>query len=769
MAEHPEYQTPSILPDNPLRHDDEAKFHFDDFAATLARLVANPKTRTPLTIGISGQWGSGKTTLLKRVKKLLDAHDKKKLPPYANPDEQPVQFRPCKTVWFDAWKYDDEAEILVALVRVLLAEMKKGGLIKRIQATNEDPQQPKYDLLNMFINAFQFKFGGLGAEVQVNLDPSKFEKESPYASHTAFFDYFEQDFARLLALWVHGTVDVDKINEEEGALVVFIDDLDRCLPKNTIQVLEAIKLFFDHEGCIFLLGADIELIQDAVASHYKEISGQKADDYLEKVIQLRFRLPQIGKEDMQAYLAAQAVHTSMQSRWQALVAAAEANPRRVKAVVNDLELQWTMLVNSEQAAGVNRDDFICWQALMRAAPASFRKEFFGIPEDPLGLKMRYDFITEALAWMCGSEAEKNTARGKYTAFESPDAKRLRDVLREIKSFSAEFSPETLNSLVYLVAPPQKSSPSQPPAEAVSGVPGGDEMPQKSGRALPTSRGEGAEGGRKEVAGIQFCPIQAGDFVMGSTDDNSMADSDEKPRHTVSIPYQYWLGRYPVTNAQFRLFIQANPDYRTTAEKEGSAYIWIGKEWKETKGADWQHPNGPKSSLKGKDDHPAVCISWLDARAYCLWFNTAFGKDLPKGWQFRLPTEAEWEKASRDPRGSREWPWGSEEPDVQHCNFNMNVGDTTPVGKYSPQGDSPYGCADMAGNVWEWTHTAWNSYPYQAGDGREKEDEASMRVLRGGSFVNYSWYVRCASRVRNNPHHRVGSYGFRLVASPISAL
>ena len=162
---------------------------------------------------------------------------------------------------------------------------------------------------------------------------------------------------------------------EKGALVVFIDDLDCCLPQKTIQVLEAVKLFFDQEGCIFVLGADIDLIQDAVASHYKEISGQKADDYLEKVIQLRFRLPQIGKEEMQEYLAAQAVHTSMQSRWQALVAAAEANPRRVKAVVNDLELQWYMLVNSSQAEDVNRDDFICWQVLM-CRPSQLSQRIF---------------------------------------------------------------------------------------------------------------------------------------------------------------------------------------------------------------------------------------------------------------------------------------------------------------------------------------------------------------------------------------------------------
>jgi formylglycine-generating enzyme required for sulfatase activity len=256
--------------------------------------------------------------------------------------------------------------------------------------------------------------------------------------------------------------------------------------------------------------------------------------------------------------------------------------------------------------------------------------------------------------------------------------------------------------------------------------------------------------------------------MGSTDDNKLASDDERPRHTLSIAQDYWLGRYPVTSAQFRRFMQANPSFRTTAEKEGSAYILIGNEWKDTQGADWQHPRGPESSLEGKDEHPVVCVSWNDALAYCHWLNEAHGAELPEGWRFRLPTEAEWEKASRDPRGSREWPWGNEEPDETNCNFNMNVGDTTPVGQYSPKGDSPYGCADMAGNVWEWTQSAWQRYPYKAEDGREGE-KADRRVLRGGGFYNRARLVRCAFRNRYDPDFRFESYGFRVVASPISGL
>ncbi|MBN1450404.1 MAG: SUMF1/EgtB/PvdO family nonheme iron enzyme [Anaerolineales bacterium] len=771
MSEHPEYQTPIILPDNPLRSTEKVYFHFNDFAATLARLIANKKTQTPLTIGINGSWGTGKTTLLRRLQSQLDKTRAFLDQTCASAleldfinqgnDEIPEQiYRVCRTVWFNAWKYADEDELLVALVRVIVQEMFRDDFVSKLGAAFWEPFTPRRDVIDTVLGWFSIKtpFG--------DIKPNKGKPQTTQlAAKSPLLDQFDETFDHLMAAWVHHKTDVKEINPEKGVMVVFIDDLDRCLPAKTIQVLEAIKLFMDKEGCVFVLGADVELIQQAVETHYKDIKGQQADDYLEKIIQLRFRLPQIGRDDMQIYLQEQDVNAAMRSRWQALVAAAEANPRRVKAVVNDLELQWHMLVNSCQAEGVNRDDFICWQALMRAAPANFREEFFGIPEDPGGLKLRHQFITDALLWQCGGDEQKAALRSAYDKYQGRESRRLRDVLREIGTFSADFTPEALNAHVHLIAPPQKLPTDKLVGETALGAPESIEVNKSRGKAYT----EGIESVRHEWGGIEFCHIPAGDFVVGSTDDNPLATDDEKPRHTVSIAYDYELARFPVTNALFQAFTQANPTFKTTAEQAGSAYVLVSKEWKVIKGADWQHPHGPKSNLKEKDNHPVVCISWLDAVAYCRWLNETYSKELPTGWQFRLPTEAEWEKASRDARGSHEWPWGSEEPDTNRCNFNMNVGDTTPVGQYSPQGDSPYGCADMAGNVWEWTHTAWESYPYQAGDGREEEDNTRSRVLRGGSFNVIHWLVRCAFRHSNLPDLRGGNGGFRVVASPISVL
>jgi formylglycine-generating enzyme required for sulfatase activity len=177
----------------------------------------------------------------------------------------------------------------------------------------------------------------------------------------------------------------------------------------------------------------------------------------------------------------------------------------------------------------------------------------------------------------------------------------------------------------------------------------------------------------EKDGKEMVRVPAGEFLYG----------DDKQK--MSQP-EFWIDKTPVTNGEFAHFVQA-AGYKTTAEQKGSGYAYTGSEWKETKGADWRHPGGPKTDIQSKADHPVVQVSWEDAVAYAKWA----GK--------RLPTEQEWEKAARGTDG-RAYPWGEQEPTRELCNFGENEKDTTPVGKYSPQGGSPYGCVDMAGNVWE---------------------------------------------------------------------
>ena len=260
-------------------------------------------------------------------------------------------------------------------------------------------------------------------------------------------------------------------------------------------------------------------------------------------------------------------------------------------------------------------------------------------------------------------------------------------------------------------------------------------------------------------GFDWVTIPDGEFLMGSDKTtDKLAYDDETPQHTLHLP-EYRIARVPVTVAQFAAFMAANQGYRTTAEVQGSARNWTGLVWKQIRGADWAHPHGPQSDVRAKQDHPVTCVSWQDAVAFCRWAGV------------RLPTEAEWEKAARGSDG-RIWPWGNREPNNGVCNFDMTVGDTTPVGHY-PDGKSPHGLLDVAGNVWEWTSSMWGKhankpefgYPYDVKDGRENPNApvSVRRVLRGGSFGRGSPYVRCAYRGRNLPLDRYDLVGFRVVS------
>ena len=152
--------------------------------------------------------------------------------------------------------------------------------------------------------------------------------------------------------------------------------------------------------------------------------------------------------------------------------------------------------------------------------------------------------------------------------------------------------------------------------------------------------------------------------------------------------------------------------------------------------------------------------------YAKWLNQKLRAEIGD-LEIRLPTEAEWEKAARGEYGN-EWPWGNEF-DPARCNSSEGgKGTTTPVGAYSPQGDSPYGATDMVGNVWEWCHSLFKPYPYKADDGREKESGSDARVVRGGTWYYLRYRARAAFRYRSTPACRDDHLGFRVVVAPTLA-
>ena len=242
--------TPAIFNDQPLRPDREPSyFQFDNYARTFARIIAHTGTSTPLTIGINGEWGSGKTTLMRAIQSYLDqTTDRKKRPGFVGegekwPDEK--SFRPVRTVWFNAWKYSREDALFVALVEEVMRQMRRDGTLSRLYAALSDPKAPRLQVPEAVLNTIAQVFS-LG---KIDLDLTRFESESRFKANLAFLDEFMEVFDQLVRWWVYrdwrgkdaGEREIREIDDRRGVLTIFIDDLDRCLPQKTVQVLESIK------------------------------------------------------------------------------------------------------------------------------------------------------------------------------------------------------------------------------------------------------------------------------------------------------------------------------------------------------------------------------------------------------------------------------------------------------------------------------------------------------------------------------------------------
>ncbi|MBN1873086.1 MAG: SUMF1/EgtB/PvdO family nonheme iron enzyme, partial [Anaerolineae bacterium] len=309
-------------------------------------------------------------------------------------------------------------------------------------------------------------------------------------------------------------------------------------------------------------------------------------------------------------------------------------------------------------------------------------------------------------------------------------------------------------------------------------------------------------------GLQWCHVPAGPFVMGASKTGTTlqhpetgdelivppdpeAYDDEGPVHIQSVSYDYWMSRYPITNAQFKVFVDD--------EKNGYCAI----QWWTPAGLAWRKDRKGPDKWGGAfnlSNHPVVGVAWYEAVAFCRWLTARVTNDkirMTKLPQFviRLPSEIEWEKAARggiflspvshgpatpdllniseaspgaipdsqfqirNSSPSRHYPWGNDPITPQHANYDeTGINSTSAVGAF-PRGESPYGLLDMSGNVWEWTLTQWvdNYEKYDKTENNQIEGDF-RRVLRGGAFFDYGGYARCASRDHYDPYYVNGDYG-----------
>ncbi len=237
-------------------------------------------------------------------------------------------------------------------------------------------------------------------------------------------------------------------------------------------------------------------------------------------------------------------------------------------------------------------------------------------------------------------------------------------------------------------------------------------------------------------------IPAGKFLMG----------EGREQHEVALP-GYRIGKFPVSNAEYRRFVDAG-GYDDRAWWTAAGWLEVGEKQRE--------PRFWRDTRFNKPNQPAMGLSWYECVAYCRWLS----KETGELW--RLPSEAEWEKAARGGDG-RLFPWGNVF-DASRLNGrgprDRQVCTSTPVGVY-PAGASPYGLFDCVGNVWEWCATRWKKlFPYDTGQDEWQPpylEGQNLRVLRGGSWYDTQEVTRCTHRFRFQPYGWNDRGGFRVVA------
>ena len=665
------YNPPYIISDEPLK--DNLGFGFDRYAQTLAEVVAHKKNSTPLVIGIYGSWGSGKTTLMHGIEAELNKFNCR-----FSERNWPGKdvYRPTKTVWFQAWKYAEEDAILAALIDEVLKAAQADGVFDHIKVQMElwAKTLNRKGVVSQLVSGFT---GGALNLREIIPDPEHRKKLGFYS-----------DFSQLLdgLIWAYvtatGIQDGREFDDKEGALVIFIDDLDRCPSPRVLKVLETIKLFLDKKGCVFILGAAQDVIENALQERYGKEDETKR--FMDKIVQVTFSLPQPTVREISTFLEAKITEGTIPTSYQNLIGQSlKFNVRSVKRFLNNLALRQSLATKAEVDLGKHAQAMIPWTILelghsamahlIRLSPQYVN----AMQQATQNLEKQGIQIDQ---WLVNEEAfEQAKVLHPLRPFLIN-----REIINLVSQLPSDI--EVLRALIGLTA--------------TVGTIGQDESSRKDA------------GLRDGYMGLKdMVNISAGPFLYG------------QEKEWKEIKQAFLMDVYPVTNSQFRQFIEGGGyDQKTYWSEEG----W---EWKKKKMYSaprfWNHEQW--NAL----EYPVVGVSWFEAQAFARWA----GK--------RLPTELEWERAASGEAGWQ-YPWG-DHFDPERCNSTESkIGKTTPVTKY-PEGRSPEGCFDMAGNVWEWTEDSYGM---------------ETKLLCGGSWYNGARNWRSTNRVRGRPVGRDDDVGFR---------
>ncbi len=776
------------------------KLRFADYRQALEQIIL--EAQTPLTVGIFGPWGSGKTSLMRMLKEEID---KKRSPV-------------LRTAWITAWKYDRHPALWRAFILRVIDALYPRENGRRIPLDELDPRQQedvrKLERLarSLYETVEWQEFGRWGIDwskagreavklpfylwlttmglealaEKLGLDPKmaeivRREVDKRRMVQLASMEQFEETFKKTLETLMEG-----------GRLIVFVDDLDRCLPEKAIEVLEAIKLFLEVEGTVFVLGMDPEVIRRGIEGRYAALFRREGDEreelpirgdvYLQKIVQIPFYLPPLADGDVEAYIQALVPGTNAMDEVTRKVFAIGLfpNPRQVKRVLNIFHLlreigQARKLPISAPLLAKTVLIQTQWPklyAMWRQRPTLVRtleKLYRRYPGDEAAIEAGVQEETaERERWTPrgGLLDEYLTQRHRYRLLErllrfSPD--------RAESSVTFGQLPESeVQHYLWLAGTVDAETVDEIPVDLLVELLSGDvarieealarlkteaskrllrwqmlRTMQDDGHYPPPVRA-GAGYALAKLGDPRFRPdawylpdddllgfirIPAGPFLMGT------------PEEEIPALLKRLGGEREVYEA-------GTPQHEVTLPEYYIArYPVTVAQWRAYLEDTGRKPED-RRSLRDPDNHPVVGISWYEVVKYCEWLTErlrewegtpeALRRRLFDGWVVTLPSEAEWEKAARGTDGRR-YPWGND-PAPNRANYDESgIGTTSAVGCF-PGGKSPYGVEEMSGNVWEWTRSLWEKrgkgeekpdfgYPYDPADRKRENLKAGPDVLR----------------------------------------
>jgi formylglycine-generating enzyme required for sulfatase activity len=689
---------------------------YDEYSEGLVEMIRSVGAKGEkgsFTIGVFGQWGQGKTSMLRQIEKKLNEIDTK--------DEKEIL-----TVWFNPWQFTGEEHIIIPFFHTLVSYLeefkeKKGKSASRrfINFLKELAHVPVALAYGMegkikipLLLETTFKMKDVIDEARHKKE--EIEKKSG-PEMKKLVDKYESMYYRLISRLQGASIDLNL------KIVVFIDDLDRCLPEKAVELLEGLKVLLDLPGFVFVIAVAREVIEQGIRVRYKELYSNDArgsafleQDYLDKIIQFPFTLPPPDLERLKSmvdnYLKDLA---GAKPYLDTIQKSLGTNPRCLKRCINNLS--YTFWVAKRK--GEFRPELLIKMTLIAFLFPGFYRV---IGKTPVHLIRVQGIINKKK-----DEKEKpgdddmvkgstGTGTGKSSATGFPEI----DDLKLLE-------PPNLESITEILLKQEREG-----VEDDKGFEHEDEVRRYVSllavASAPKEPKSSVTGDLWQTMESRMVQIPGGKVLL--------KDEESGSEFTAEVS-SFFMDKFPVTQDLY--------------EKV------MGKEKN-------------KSHFEG-GDRPVETVSWFHAIEFCnrlsdkTGLKPAYsidGEMVTPDWDakgFRLPTEAEWEYACR--AGTTGERYG-EIDQIAWYKDNSN-GSTQGVGKKEP---NTWGLYDMLGNVWEW---CWDWFePYPTGDKKNWHgtEEGSDRVLRGGCWVDVAHRCRAAYRFVNHPAGRDSYVGFRLLRS-----